>query len=171
MPFSLSVLGKPPRLTFIVTLDLSEIYCLGSLPFLQTTINPIASQTLPNLQFLSFINHTHASPSQDTETGSTVALGLQSICDNLLHHVMSLIRQEVVGKLSLVGVTTLIPRGVPDSSIDLDARNTQRGLVGRKVADRNVKHAKGGAILLDKCQKLCYVRRAAQKRKRSRKKG
>lgn len=62
--------------------------------------------------------------------------------------MMSLVGQEVVGKLSLVGLTALIPRGVPDSSVDLDARDTERGLVGGKVADRNVEHTKGGAVLL-----------------------
>lgn len=128
-------------------MDLSETH---SLLFIRPLSFPSLHRPCQFAIFFSIVNHIHAIPSQDTEAGGAVALGLQSICNNLLHHMMSLVRQEVVGKLSLVGVAALIPRGVPDSSIDLDARDTQRGLIGGKVTNCNVKHAKGGAILLTK---------------------
>lgn len=50
---------------------------------------------------LEFSNH--------TKTSRTVGLRLQGIGDDLLDHVVSLIRQEVVDELGLVGVTSVVP--------------------------------------------------------------
>lgn len=109
---------------------------------LSSTSPPSSSSTIHPRDHYSF-----SSSLKDTKASGTVSLGLQSICDDLLDHVVSLIRQEVVDELRLVTSTAVGPRGVPNSGVNLDTSDADSSLVGSKVANGNVQDTKGGAVL------------------------
>lgn len=77
---------------------------------------------------------------------------LERQVDNFNNHMMPLVRQVVIHKLSLVRIVCLVPWRVPHSRIDLNTRLAGATLASKKVAHGDVEHPEG--LLTSGCQYL-----------------